>query len=143
RRINLVRVASRVRSFRKERRGDGLRAAQVSRRAMPHRFLLVSSDGRTADAAGQTVKEGHDVRLSIDNAEEREIAEGFVPRSSDWRADVDWADVVGFDDVLGHGKLADELRTAGKLVVGGSPYTDRLEDDRAFGQEELRAAGVS
>ena len=110
---------------------------------MPHRFLFVSYDGLIADAAWQTVKEGHDVRLSIDNAEEREIAEGFVPRSADWRADVEWADVVVFDDVLGHGKLADELRRSGKLVVGGTPYTDRLEDDRAFGQEELRAAGVS
>ena len=32
---------------------------------------------------------------------------------------------------------------AGKLVVGGTPYTDRLEDDRAFGQQELKAAGVA
>jgi len=110
---------------------------------MPHRFLFVSYDGLIADAAWQTVKEGHDVRLSIDNAEEREIAEGFVPKSCDWRADVDWADVIVFDDVLGHGTLAHELRKAGKLVVGGTPYTDKLEDDRAFGQEELRAAGVS
>jgi len=45
--------------------------------------------------------------------------------------------------VLGHGKLADELRKSGKLVVGGTSYTDKLEDDRAFGQDELRAAGVS
>ena len=35
------------------------------------------------------------------------------------------------------------LRKAGKPVVGGSPYTDKLEDDRAFGQQELKAAGVS
>jgi len=109
---------------------------------MPHRFLFVSYDGLIADAAWQTVKEGHDVRLAISNAEEQEIAEGFVPKSADWRTDVDWADVVVFDDVLGHGTLADELRRAGKLVVGGTPYTDKLEDDRAFGQEELRAAGV-
>ena len=28
-------------------------------------------------------------------------------------------------------------------MVGGSPYTDRLEDDRAFGQQELKSVGVS
>ncbi|HKQ59312.1 MAG TPA: phosphoribosylglycinamide synthetase C domain-containing protein [Candidatus Eisenbacteria bacterium] len=107
------------------------------------RFLFVSYDGLIADAAWQVVKEGHDVKLHIANAEEREIGEGFVPRSAEWAADVDWAEVVVFDDVLGHGTLADELRRKGKPVVGGTPYTDRLEDDRAFGQQELKAAGVS
>jgi len=57
---------------------------------------------------------------------------------------VDWADVVVFDDVLGGmGSHAEELRRRGKHVVGGSSYSDRLEEDRAFGQQELKAAGVS
>ena len=43
----------------------------------------------------------------------------------------------------GTGTLAAELRAAGKLVVGGTPYTDRLEDERGFGQAELKAAGVN
>src|SRR4029453_16120661 len=103
------------------------------------RFLFVSYDGLIADAAWQVVKEGHDVKLHISNEEEREIGEGFVPRSGDWRADVDWADVIVFDDVLGHGKLADELRRSGKLVVGGTPYSDRLQDDRAFVEQGLKA----
>ena len=46
--------------------------------------------------------------------------------------------MIVFDDVLGQGTQADRLRRAGKLVVGGTPYTDRLEDDRAFGQQELK-----
>jgi len=50
---------------------------------------------------------------------------------------------VVFDDTLGQGEKAQLLRAAGKPVVGGTPYTDRLEDDRSFGQEELKAAGVS
>jgi len=43
----------------------------------------------------------------------------------------------------GMGKDADELRRQGKHVVGGSAYSDRLEEDRAFGQQELKAAGVN
>ncbi|HUK54941.1 MAG TPA: phosphoribosylglycinamide synthetase C domain-containing protein, partial [Candidatus Binatia bacterium] len=35
------------------------------------------------------------------------------------------------------------LRGQGKLVIGGTPYSDRLEDDRSFGQEELKRAGVN
>ena len=107
------------------------------------KFLFVSYDGLIADIAWQVVKEGHEAKLSIEHAEEREIGEGFVPKSDDWENDVDWADVVVFDDVLGMGARAEALRGRGKRVVGGSSYTDRLEDDRAFGQQELKAAGVS
>lgn len=111
---------------------------------MPNkRFLFVSWDGLIGDIAWQTVKEGHEVKYYIQNADEKEIADGFVPKIEDWRQAVEWADVVVFDDVLGMGGLAEELRRAGKLVVGGTSYTDRLEDDRAFGQQELRAAGVA
>jgi phosphoribosylamine--glycine ligase len=107
------------------------------------RFLFVSYDGLIADIAWECVKEGQDVRFWIKDPEEKEIADGFVPKTDDWKKDADWADVVVFDDVLGMGEMAEELRRAGKRVVGGSPYTDKLEDDRAFGQQELKAAGVT
>ncbi|HEX5612501.1 MAG TPA: hypothetical protein VFX67_07590 [Burkholderiales bacterium] len=110
---------------------------------MATKFLFVSYTGLIADIAWQVVKEGHEAKLSIDDPEEKEIGDGFVPKTADWRKEVDWADVVVFDDVLGMGAMADELRKKGKPVVGGSPYTDRLEDDRGFGQQELKAAGVA
>jgi phosphoribosylamine--glycine ligase len=110
---------------------------------MATKFLFVSYDGLIADIAWQVVKEGHEAKLWIQNAEEKEIGDGFVPKAKDWKKELDWADVVVFDDVLGMGAMAEELRNRGKRVVGGSPYTDRLEDDRAFGQQELKAAGVS
>src|SRR5687767_7311164 len=106
------------------------------------KFLFVSYEGLIADIAWQVVKEGHETRLWIQNPEERGIADGFVPKSDEWQREVDWADVVVFDDVLGMGTLAEELRARGKPVVGGSAYTDRLEDDRAFGQQELKNVGV-
>ena len=106
------------------------------------KFLFISIDGLISDIAWQTLKEGHDVRYFIENADEKDIADGFVPKSERWEDDVDWADVIVFDDVLGQGEKAHSLRKAGKLVVGGTPYTDKLEDDRSFGQEELKAAGI-
>ena len=107
------------------------------------KILFVSFDGLIGDIAWQATREGHEVKLWIKDEEERGIAEGFAAKCDDWRKEVDWADVVVFDDVLGMGAWALELRKAGKPVVGGSPYSDKLEDDRAFGQNELKAAGVS
>jgi len=107
------------------------------------KFLFVSLDALIADIAWQVFKEGHEVKLYIDNKEEREIGDGFVSKTDDWVREVPWADVIVFDDVLGQGAKAHQLRQTGKLVVGGTPYTDQLEDDRAFGQQELKKAGVS
>ncbi|HEX4923311.1 MAG TPA: phosphoribosylglycinamide synthetase C domain-containing protein [Bdellovibrionales bacterium] len=107
------------------------------------KFLFVSLSGLIGDIAWQVAKEGHDVRYFIKSETEREIADGFVAKTNDWEKDVDWADVIVFDDTLGQGEKAQKLRQQGKLVVGGSAYTDRLEDDRSFGQEELKKAGVN
>ncbi|MBN1940890.1 MAG: phosphoribosylamine--glycine ligase [Candidatus Diapherotrites archaeon] len=107
------------------------------------KFLFVSIDANIADIAWQTAKEGNDVKFYIENKSYKEVADGFVSKSNNWKKDASWADVIVFDDVLGMGSKAKKLRDSGKLVVGGSPYTDKLEDDRAFGQQELKNAGVS
>lgn len=109
----------------------------------PKKFLFVTLDNLIGDIAWQIIKEGHKVKYYTETKEESEVADGFIPKVDDWEKEVDWADVIIFDDVLGQGTKAKELREKGKLVVGGTPYTDKLEDDRAFGQEELKKAGVS
>lgn len=107
------------------------------------KFLFVSLEGLIGDIAWQIEKEGHEAKYYIKREDDRDIADGFVPKTEDWEKEVDWADVIIFDDVLGQGRTAQELRRRGKLVVGGTEYTDRLEDDRAFGQEELKKAGIN
>ena len=109
----------------------------------PKNFLFVSYDALITDIAWQVARQGHAVKYCIDTPYAREIGDGFVAKTDDWRQEVDWADVIVFDDVLGHGKLAHELRQQGKYVVGGTPYTDQLEDDRSFGQEELKRHKVA
>lgn len=106
-------------------------------------FLFVSLTGLISDIAWQVSKEGHEVRYFIGDKKEKDIGDGFVAKSKDWEKDADWADIIIFDDTLGQGEKAKALREAGKKVVGGTPYTDRLEDDRSFGQEELKKAGVN
>ncbi len=109
----------------------------------PKNFLFVSLSGLIGDIAWQVAKEGHAVRYFIGAASEHDIADGFVTKTDDWEGDVDWADIVVFDDTLGQGEKAQRLRQAGKPVVGGTPYSDRLEDDRSFGQEELKRVGIN
>jgi phosphoribosylamine-glycine ligase len=107
------------------------------------KFLFVSLDALISDIAWQVIKEGHEAKYFIECPTERSIGDGFVSKTDDWRKDADWADVIVFDDVLGQGTIAQKLRQEGKLVVGGTPYTDMLEDDRGFGQDELKKAGVT
>ena len=109
----------------------------------PRRFLFVSLDALISDIAWQVHREGNEVRYYIASESERDIGDGFVPKVDDWESHVDWADVIVFDDVMGQGEKAAALRAAGKHVVGGTAYTDRLEDDRTFGQQELKKHGVS
>lgn len=108
----------------------------------PKKFLFISLTALIGDMAWQVRREGHEVKYFIADPEEKAVSDGFVPKIENWEAEVDWADVIVFDDVLGQGTYAAGLRTAGKPVIGGTPYTDRLEDDRAFGQEELKHHGI-
>lgn len=108
----------------------------------PKKFLFVSLEALISDIAWKIAQEGHKVKYFIQNSEEKDIADGFVEKTGDWKKEVDWADVIVFDDVLGQGAKAQKLREQGKAVIGGTPYTDQLEDDRAFGQEELKKYGV-
>ena len=112
------------------------------------RFLFVSADAALiGDLAWQIHREGHEVRYYIDAESDHEIADGFVPKTDDWEADVDWADVIVFDDIwmgdeVGTGKRAADLRAEGHAVVGGTPASARLEDDRGYAMEVLEANGV-
>jgi phosphoribosylamine--glycine ligase len=107
------------------------------------KFLFDSLSGLIGDIAWQVSKEGHEVRYYIKDQKEADIADGFVAKSENPEKDAEWADIVVFDDTLGQGEKAHALRAQGKKVIGGSAYSDRLEDDRSFGQEELKKAGVN
>src|SRR4029079_11061508 len=74
---------------------------------------------------------------------------GLVERTPDWRDELDWIRAAGRDGIIlfenvpkERGALQDELRAKGLNVIGGSAYGDRLENDRAYAQRVLAAAGL-
>ena len=94
------------------------------------------------DLAYKLTLEENEVRFYIQSQTEKDVGDGFVQKVSSWEDHVDWADVIVFDDI-GFGKIADKLRSEGKSVIGGSTYTDKLENEREFGQQEMAKSGVS
>ena len=109
---------------------------------MELKFLFVSPEALSVDLAYAIRQEGNDVRFYVHSVTERDVGDGFVDKVDSWEDQTDWADVIVFDDI-GFGKIAEKLRAEGKKVIGGSLYTDKLENEREFGQQELAKAGVS
>lgn len=109
--------------------------------AKPKKFLFVSIESLSGDLAWQIKKEGHEVKAFIKAESDKDVYDGFLEKVDDWQKFVDWADIIVFDDI-GFGEIAESLRAKGKLVVGGSKYTDKLEEDREFGQNEMKRVGL-
>ncbi len=108
----------------------------------PKKFLFVSFESLSGDLAWKIKNEGHDVKIYIKAETEQDVYDGFLDKVDDWQKYKDWADIIVFDDV-GFGNIADSLRAEGKLIIGGSKYTDKLEEDREFGQNEMERVGMS
>ena len=106
------------------------------------KFLFVTFEALSADLAWQLRKENHEVKLYCHNQAEKDVGNGFFEKVDEWEPNKDWADTIIFDDI-GSGSKAEQLRKEGKHVIGGSVYTDKLELDREYGQEELKQAGVN
>jgi len=116
------------------------------------KILIVSALGESTAAALRMMLDGHDVKYYIHTKDSQDVGKNMVDRVRSWEDLVPWADIVWFDDVeqavtgrqarYGGGRWATQVRQTGKPVVGGTELTDRLENDRMFGQETLKQHGV-
>lgn len=105
-------------------------------------FLFVSRFALIHALASQVQKEGHEVKYAILSKSDKEVGDGFVPKVDNWEEHKAWADIIVFDD-SDFGDICEKLRKEGKAVVGGTRYTDKLEFDRDFGNEEMKASGIA
>lgn len=111
------------------------------------RFLGIGDDNSLGDLYRQLMAAGHDVKVCIGDPENRDALGSLIERIDDWRTALPWIREAGEDGILlfetAHaGETQDALRRDGYQVIGGSAYGDRLENDRSFGQQAMRDAGM-
>jgi phosphoribosylamine--glycine ligase len=111
------------------------------------RFLGITETCDLGSLYMRLVAGGDDVKVFVEDEGARGTMAGLVPRTSDWRAELDW---VGTDGIIlfeavseGYGALQDALRGDGFQVIGGSAFGDRLENDRAYAQALLAGLGLN
>lgn len=111
------------------------------------RFLAIGKGNDLADMYARLLAAGHEVRVYVEDEEARDIFEGMLPFTSDWKSELPWIREAGRDGILifegiGWGETQDRLRGEGYNVIGGGALGDRLETDRAYGQAVLRDIGL-
>ena len=113
------------------------------------RFLGVTETCDLGALYIRLLADGHDVKISVSEELAQGTLAGLVPRTEDWRRELDWVRDAGEHGIVifeavseGYGALQDSLRRDGLSVVGGSAFGDRLENDRAYAQSVLSDLGL-
>lgn len=104
------------------------------------KYLIVTEAGEILDLALRLRSEGNEVLFHVTNKEYDKIGEGIIEKTDDsWiHMGQGWTYVF---DGCSRGKRQDFLRSRGELVFGGTEKTDKLENERALGQQLFKAAG--
>jgi phosphoribosylamine---glycine ligase len=108
-------------------------------------ILIVSRSLVGGDLAQRMKKEGHGVKLFIEDDFQKQNLEGIVEKTDDWKKELSWIGKDGliiFDD-SGYGEIQDELRKKGYSVVGGSAGGDKLEDLKHYSQKIFSVCGIN
>ena len=111
------------------------------------RILGMGSGVDLGDLYFKLVQAGHEVRVHAQDPEAFDTFAGLVEKREDWEREKDWIfeaqeNGIFVFETSSQGVLQDQLRKEGFFVVGGSAFGDRLETDRAFGQQVLRDIGL-
>lgn len=108
------------------------------------RFLGIGEDVALGDMYLRLTAQGHEVRVYVGDPEARgDVMHGMLTFVTEWRHELPWVREAGEEGFIlfetsMQGDLQSELRAGGFNVIGGSPRGNRLELDRAYGQQIAR-----
>lgn len=108
------------------------------------KVLFVSGELIGSAICHELIRDGHDVKLHIEREGWKNCLEGIVPKTDNWKKELDWVGkdgLVVFDDVC-FGEDQDRLRKEGYRVVGGSLLADELEVNREHFHNVLNDHGI-
>ena len=111
------------------------------------RFLGIGETNDLGDMYLRLMNAGHEVRVFMSDEDSRDVMQGMITFTPDWRSELDWIRDAGKDGIIlfetaSHGETQDELRRDGFHVIGGSAFGDKLEQERAFAQQVLSDLGL-
>lgn len=111
------------------------------------RVLGIGEDLALGDLYRRMVEQGHEVRVFVADPRSQGVMAGVLQVCTRWESELDWVRAAGDDGLIlfetaCHGQIQDQLRREGFAVIGGSAWGDRLESDRAHGQQVLRELGM-
>lgn len=103
-------------------------------------ILILSVYGSGVPIGLRLAQEGHIVKIWIKEQNARANLDGYRNPSKiqEPRRMLEQYDLV-LSDMVGLGPLCEELRSKGKLVLGGGTFNDKLELDREFGLKVCRS----
>ncbi len=96
-------------------------------------ILFISKSASGIDLVRTLQKEGHNVKLFIEDKNVKSCFTFMVKKIDNWKKELVWAKdgLIIFDD-SGYGKIQDDLRKKGFNVFGGSEIADKLEFEREY-----------
>jgi len=105
------------------------------------KILIVGWFAELVDLIVHLQEEGHDVYYYVETEADRDIGKGLIHLIKGWKSHIEDADLILFPDVY-FKDLPKQYREKGKLVIGGSAITDKLENDREFAAEVWKRFGL-
>lgn len=100
------------------------------------RILFISNDLIAGNIALLLKKEGCDVKIAIQEPQQKKNFSNLIAKTDNWRKELKWVGKDGLIifDCVGYGEHQDRLRRKGYSVFGGSYLGDKLEADREWAQ---------